>query len=461
MDFFGRQQELGLMNELYSRGGGILVITGRRRVGKTAMVRQFIQDKPSIYLFVDAHKKIDLLLKEFTSEIVRTLHLPSYVHFSTSTEIIRFLLSYKQPIVVVFDEFQRFYQTYPAFYSELQNAWDTRDKDCKTMLILTGSSIGMMERVFMDGGAPLFKRADTILRLKPFRPNEIFSVMQQMSVPNFEEKINLYFLFGGMIHYYQIAERFSCFTWNDVLQRLIFSEYAPLRSEPAEIMVEEFGGAHATYYEILAAIAEGKHTAKEISDFAAIAQTSVWHYLDQIIRLLGIIEYRAPVTENRTSSKKGRYVLIDHFLKFYARYVYRFMSLYESGQYAWLSDHTRKDWASYCGHAFEDLIREMISILAPDTWLSIGSWWDRRGNEIDLVAIGPSGSLLIECKHRMVPMNEASEILARLTILGEQIPGLIHPFRIGIAAEKIEGREKFTKSGHIIIEYQDLEAILS
>ena len=120
----------------------------------------------------------------------------------------------KEPIIIIFDEFQRFSHIYPPFFSELQHAWDSRPSDSRVFLIVTGSSIGMIQHIFLSGGAPLFKRADTLITLQPFPVNKIFPMLDELTHLPLEEKIKIYYLFGGIIHYYYLFNKFSCSEWN-------------------------------------------------------------------------------------------------------------------------------------------------------------------------------------------------------------------------------------------------------
>jgi AAA+ ATPase superfamily predicted ATPase len=112
--FYGREKELKLLQKLYDKLPGMVVINGRRRVGKTSIIREFIKDKKSLYFFVDNNKTIDILIQDFHHQIRDSLDLPGYVKINSPEDLLDFLFSYGEDLIVVFDEFQRFYDIYPA-----------------------------------------------------------------------------------------------------------------------------------------------------------------------------------------------------------------------------------------------------------------------------------------------------------------------------------------------------------
>ena len=447
MRFYGRERELQLMEHLYARAPSFLVVTGRRRIGKTELIKEFCRGKPALYLYVDANKSITALMEEFGRLAAEALNLPGYIRTDTPETFLEFLFSYDQPLIVVFDEFQRFLKIHPSFISQMQRFWDLAGRDSHLFIIISGSSVGMIREIFLLGDAPLFRRADNILTLRPFSPRECFVILGDLGVQDPVEQLNLYLLFGGTIYYYTFLEKYGCTNLESALDQLILSDLAPLGREMSDVVVEEFGREYATYYEILGAIALGKRTLKEIADLVSLPSTSLPPYMRDLVDLLGIIEYRVPVTERGKRSKMGRYIFVDNFLRFYARFIYRNMSLYESGRFVLLKGRILGEWKGFSGWAFEEMARTLLARNLAEGYEEIGTWWNRRGDEIDLLAFGPEGSLAIEIKNRDLTLGEARAILAAL---GERIPlikGLAGPVTTGIAARTIEGREELATEG--------------
>ena len=459
MRFYGRERELQLMEHLYARAPSFLVVTGRRRIGKTELIKEFCRGKPALYLYVDANKSITALMEEFGRLAAEALNLPGYIRTDTPETFLEFLFSYDQPLIVVFDEFQRFLKIHPSFISQMQRFWDLAGRDSHLFIIISGSSVGMIREIFLLGDAPLFRRADNILTLRPFSPRECFVILGDLGVQDPVEQLNLYLLFGGTIYYYTFLEKYGCTNLESALDQLILSDLAPLGREISDVVVEEFGREYATYYEILGAIALGKRTLKEIADLVSLPSTSLPPYMRDLVDLLGIIEYRVPVTERGKRSKMGRYIFVDNFLRFYARFIYRNMSLYESGRFALLKGRILGEWKGFSGWAFEEMARTLLARNLAEGYEEIGTWWNRRGDEIDLLAFGPEGSLAIEIKNRDLTLGEARAILAAL---GEKIPlikGLAGPVTTGIAARTIEGREELATEGFYTADLGDIRRI--
>jgi len=459
MRFYGRERELQLMEHLYARAPSFLVVTGRRRIGKTELIKEFCRGKPALYLYVDANKSITALMEEFGRLAAEALNLPGYIRTDTPETFLEFLFSYDQPLIVVFDEFQRFLKIHPSFISQMQRFWDLAGRDSHLFIIISGSSVGMIREIFLLGDAPLFRRADNILTLRPFSPRECFVILGDLGVQDPVEQLNLYLLFGGTIYYYTFLEKYGCTSLESALDQLILSDLAPLGREMSDVVIEEFGREYATYYEILGAIALGKRTPKEIADLVSLPSTSLPPYMRDLVDLLGIIEYRVPVTERGKRSKMGRYIFVDNFLRFYARFIYRNMSLYESGRFVLLKGRILGEWKGFSGWAFEEMARTLLARNLAEGYEEIGTWWNRRGDEIDLLAFGPEGSLAIEIKNRDLTLGEARAILAAL---GEKIPlikGLAGPVTTGIAARTIEGREELATEGFYTADLGDIRRI--
>jgi AAA+ ATPase superfamily predicted ATPase len=413
MKFYNRERELELLDMLYKSRPSLLVVTGKRRVGKTELIKQFMKNKKSLYFFVDSNKSIDILMSEFNDLLKDGLELPNYVQLNDAETFLDFLTMYEGDVVVAIDEFQRFLKVHPSFITQLQKYWDMRSDQCRLFLIISGSSIGMIRKIFIEEKAPLFKRADNILTLKPFTIHEVFSMLEDIGIKDPDEKLNLYILFGGTIYYYRLFEKYQCTGFADALEKLIFNEFAPLGNEVRDVLIEEFGREHATYYEIISAISRGRCSLSEISDMSHVSANSLPSYFYDLIDLLGIVEHKIPITDIPKKSKRGRYFLKDNFFRFYGYFIYPMLSQYMAGNYATLMEKVSRDWNSFTGRIFEDICRELISKELIDEYPKIGPWWDRKGNEIDVVGVNVDENqlLVIEIKNMELSERSARNIL--------------------------------------------------
>ncbi len=459
MQFYNREKELALMQLLNDRNPSFLVITGKRRVGKTELIKQFIKDQRSLYLFVDSNKSIDILMDEFNQVIKEKLKLPDYIKVDAPENFLEFITSYEHDLVIAIDEFQRFLKVYPSFITQLQKYWDMKPDNCKVFLIVSGSSIGMIRKIFIEAQAPLFKRADNIMTLKPFTIHETFAMLDDLGIKKIEDKLDLYFLFGGTIYYYRLFEKYQCAGFHDALEKLIFSDLAPLKDEVRDIIIEEFGKEHTTYYEIISAISQGKCSMSEISEMTHVSASSLSAYFYDMIDILEIVEHRIPVTDDRKKSKRGRYFLKDNFFRFYGRFIYPMLSQYMAGNYVSLTEKVLQEWQSYTGKIFEDTVRDLIIEKISSDYPEIGSWWNRKGDEIDILGIDWKNrkALAVEIKNKELTQNEAREIL-KLTFGKTKLIKEISEMdsKVGIAARQIENSEQLEKEGFMVWELEDL-----
>jgi len=465
MSFYGRRKELDLLGKLCHNLPGMIVVTGRRRVGKTSLIKEFIKDKKSLYFFVDNNKSVEILMHDFEDQIRDSLEIPAFVKIDTPEDLLEFLFTYQNDLVVVFDEFQRFSELYPPFITQLQKKWDMQGESSRLFIIASGSSVGMMNKIFLEGGAPLFKRADNILQLKPFQPEEIFDFLDNIGIKDREAKLKLYLLFGGMIYYYRLFEKYDCSDFDSALSTLIFDEFGPLKNEIRDVLVEEFGRLHPTYYEIISALARGKSTQKEIADMTHIAPGSLSVYLNNLIHLLGVVEYRVPATDDPNRSKKGRYFLKDNFFRFYARFIYPNLSRFISGREGEsITNLVNKEWQSYSGLIFEDLAGSLLSDRYSADYERTGGWWNRRGDEIDFIALGEGRiPVAVEVKNRMMTAGDALEVIERLEHKIQLIPGFFsdlhekgagHSAFCGVAAKGMTDGDRavLEERGHLFFD---------
>ncbi len=145
-----------------------LVITGKRWVGKTELIKQLSRGRKLVYLFVDSNKSIDILMSGFDRILKDSLGLPEYIQLDDPDKFLQFITTYEKDLVLAIDEFQRFQKISPSFITLLQRYWDMKPDNCGLYLLISGSSVGMIKKIFIQERAPLFKRADNIMTLKPF-----------------------------------------------------------------------------------------------------------------------------------------------------------------------------------------------------------------------------------------------------------------------------------------------------
>jgi len=408
MRFHNREKELNELERIWrlcSASTHFTILTGRRRVGKTELIKQFYTDKTHLYFFI-GRKKPALLLEEL-SEVARTLikDFPTMVKFD---EWLKFLLNnVDQNTVIFIDEFQNFQFVDKSIFSDFQKVIDEYKNKVQVHMIAAGSHITLMDKIFTNSKEPLFGRATETYVLKPMQFKDVSKMLFEIGISDIKNQIQWYSVFGGIPKYYVMAEEQGLAGMDifSALRILLFRDFAPLKEEARSILAEEFGREHPSYFSILEAVALGNSEMTMIANRSGIKVKSIAKYLGQLVRDFRYLDYEVPVTEARPwKSKKGRYFLNDNFFKFWFRYIYRNRSNYEIGNYDILIDKIHQDFESVVGREFEKISMQFLRELntqnkLPFPFSKIGRWW-RKGSEIDIVAINEDSNniLFVECK---------------------------------------------------------------
>lgn len=401
MDFVGRDVEVAFLERALLKPPVFGLIRGRRRVGKTTLAVEVLKRVGGVYLFIDSKKNEKTLLEEFERVLRLEFKLAEYVKVASWSDLFEIILAHNK--LVVFDEFQRVLEVNPSSVMQLQKTWDLKKSTSKAKIFLTGSNVGLLKKIFIEAKAPLFKRLDFDMALKPFTFSQVSTVLSSLGIRDFEEQIRIYSIFGGIPNYYALVEKSSAKTWLDIVNFAVLNPFSPLKDEVRETMIESFGKDHFNYYSVISAIAIGKNTKKEIADYTGILETSIYPYLYDLRELVNVIEYQLPVTEEKDFSKKGRFVLKDNFFKFWFSFIFRNSSAFEQQNYDYVREVIKRDFDSFIGFAFEEVSLEFIKKLnssgkLPEKFSKIGKWWNRKGDEIDIVLTSKTSAMLVECK---------------------------------------------------------------
>jgi AAA+ ATPase superfamily predicted ATPase len=337
-----------------------------------------------MYFFVDK-KTSALLLKEF-SEIVRVNSGSFVPDFSNWDDFIRFLFEYSKDrhLIVVFDEFQNFRSVDPSVFSIFQKYWDSYSDTSRILLVFVGSYIGLMKKIFIDEKEPLYGRSTAKIDLKPLNYRWVRKICIEMGFKSEEEIVKMYSTLGGTPRYYQLVESYGLDSYESILKSMIFGKNALLQDEVRQILINEFGRNYTTYFSILEAASLGKNTLKEISDTTGIPMNSLGKYLNELANTFAIIERREPLLGGK---KMGRYFIKDNMVRFWFRFVNPNISFLESGRYEIALEQTISYLPAFVGRIFEDVVTEIALDNLPFKASGIGRWWNRRGDEIDLVAV--------------------------------------------------------------------------
>lgn len=435
MRFYNRERELSKLQEIASLSGHsahFMLITGRRRVGKTELIRKFAEGRKDVLYFFVSKKKPLVLLEEFRELMTDRMPILKTVSFGSFQDFFSFLFIQmeQQPLFIVFDEFQNFQQVDPSVFSTLQHIWDSRKDAVKGAMICIGSVQTLMQRIFEGAKEPLFGRVTARIYLKPLTANVLAEILSEHHVDSAKHLLTYYTLFGGIPKYYFLLDRYRLFgkSLHEIILKLFCEIDAPLQNEGKELLVEEFGKNYHLYFSILQVIAGGETQMARIADCSGINVNSISKYLDELTTFYQVIERRVPITENRREQKIGRYYLKDPLLRFWFRYISRNQSMIAIGDELALAAKIDADIPTFMGWSFEELTRALLlerndSSIIPFRFSKIGGFWNKSGDvEIDIIALDEEGGniLIGECKLNGNRFSVAEA--KRLKIKAESVP---------------------------------------
>ncbi|NPV53974.1 MAG: ATP-binding protein [Firmicutes bacterium] len=402
--FYDRRRELDILDRLYqSEKSECFVLYGRRRVGKTELIKNFIRGKKHIYFMADLRLEQDLL-RSFSEQIITSVGQSQLegVTFPSWDSAFSFLAqtARQERYVVVLDEFQYLAMVNPAFPSILQRLWDEKLQFTKILLILCGSYVSFIEEHVLGAKSPLYGRRTAQLLLQPVGFPDLSEFFPSYTPTTLVE---VYAVLGGMPGYLRQFD-----PSRDLQQNIldnVLSKEAFLYNEVRFTLMQELRDVRV-YFSILKAIAHGKTKLNEIYLDSGLSDRNVISRYIATLVGLGVIRREFPVTEKHPEkSRKGIYRISDYFIRFWFRFVLPNLSLLEEGcPELVLQRKIIPEFATFVGPVFEDVCREVLmraNILGrlPFVFDRIGRWWDSR-EEVDIVAIGPNVVIFGECKWR-------------------------------------------------------------
>lgn len=397
--FVDREDELDLLKSGFeSETAELFVIYGRRRLGKSALVREAVEGRDDAVYWQATEETSDAQLTNFVDTATETF--PFVEDIKHDWEALLRNLG-REDAIVVLDEFPYLIGSDDALPSKIQRVWDMHLEETSATLVLVGSSISIMEEKVLSGGSPLYGRRTGTIDLPPL---ELGDARQLYPADDPDAIIQTRGVFGGTPYYLRALTPSTSLAEN--IQSHVLSEHGVLHDEPEFLLRTEFGIREPrTYYTVLRAIATGKREANEIADFAGVDSNALGSYLSKL-RRLRLIERDIPVTANPNATRKSRYRLKEPLFRFWFQYVYG-----QQGKLAQLGDDAydrlvEPTFAEYMGPAFEIVCQNALPSLVPKTYQGIGYWWHKR-HELDVVGLASDGTLVAgECKYTTRAMTE-------------------------------------------------------
>ena len=447
-DFFGRKTELQELNNLWLKvpnNSQFLVLYGKRRVGKTELVKEFIKGKSACYYLASKTSARDQLksasstiLNQLGFETASKINFDSWRDFFDQLKVC--LLQAPKERVIVVDEFPYLVESDSAIPSLFQYGWDECLKNTHTMLILMGSSINMMYQHALNYSSPLYGRRTANLLLEPFTFSEAKDFLK---TSDFQLQFSLYSLVGGIPAYLQVLESQKTLGYN--LEQYFLKNNSFLGSEPELLINEEFQDPKI-YLTILKAIGLKRSKFSQIQEISGLNSSQLPFYLKNLLELR-LIQKQIPVTEknesplrgapvgikpqgkaldpkqvsdpdasaevfstNKQNNKKSSYYIQDRFLRFYFSFVFPNISKISSGFYQELIGSKSQILNSLIAKSYEESTLEFIQNTVRQRVLPVfyelGRWWDNE-NEIDLVGLNEDTNsiLFVETKWSQKPVE--------------------------------------------------------
>lgn len=390
--FINRERELAFLETVWSqKAPQLVVLWGKRRVGKTELIKQFMSGKPHIY-FLGESTSEPQQIRHFSEALAAFFKDPLLETrgFAGWEEALRYLAARKEKILLAIDEFPYLIESSRAIPSLFQKAWDEHLSKSPLHLILLGSSISMMEEDVLGLRSPLFGRRTGQWRVDPL---SFVSAALFRKNRSFEDRFSHYAVAGGVPAYWLQFDNKAGF-WENVRHRIL-TKGQPLYEEVEFILREELREPRY-YFALLQAIAQGKRKLAEIVNATGIPQPSANKYLG-VLGDLKIVEREVPVTEKAPAkSKRGYYRMVDEFFRFWFRYVFPYRADLELGNVDSVLGRIRASWPDHLGSVYETVAREAIwdhrDRLFPFT--AAGRWWN-KGEEIDIVAVHPESDSIL------------------------------------------------------------------
>ena len=400
--FIGRKNELKQLNEQYNSDRfEFAVIYGRRRIGKTSLIQEFIKDKNALFFTgLETTQKQNLV--NLSQAILQSnLDDITFSSFQAALEKV-FEKAKKERIIFVIDEYPYLANTYPAISSILQLLIDKNKEDSKLFLILCGSSLSFMEEQVLGYQSPLYGRRTSQYKIRPF---SFFETCDYFSSFSYEEKAFIYGLTSGIPLYLSLFRENKSLKQNII--DIFLSSNGYLFEEPTNLIKQECRDP-STYNSIIQAIASGATKLSEISNQVGIETGLCTTYIKKLISL-GIIIKDYPIY--KPSKKQTIYLLEDHMFQFWYKFILPNISLINIGMGEKVYEKIEPHFYEFMGYIFEDICKQYLWLLntreeLPLFFLKLGRWWGNDARikveaEIDILAYNDENQILLgECKWR-------------------------------------------------------------
>lgn len=394
MKFYDRTKELEALRkieQLSATSAQMTVMTGRRRIGKTTLIKTAFTKIPFVYFFVG--KKSETLLCSELAEIIRETLGEDLGDFSSFPRLLGAILSIakRRNFTLVFDEFQNIAYTRPSIFSDIQDVWDSNKGESHINLVICGSLYSKMKQIFEDKEEPLYGRATARFKIRPFDIATLKTILADHN-PGYtaEDLLCLYMVKGGVAKYVEQLMTRGAVTKDGII-RDVFSLGSYFLGEGQEMLRDEFGKDYGNYFSILSALSSGETSRGDVKSYTGLEAGG---YLDRLEKDYDIVSRRRPYLAGE-NTKNVEYVIADNFLNFWFRFIYRYRSAVEVGNLEWLQQKVLADYESYSGPILERFFRQVYA--ETGLYNTVTNYWRKKDgkDEIDLIAVNDTEKSIV------------------------------------------------------------------
>jgi len=421
--FYDRKTEISELNKIESQSkktACFTVLTGRRRIGKTELLKKFSEDKNSSYLFTSRSSE-KILCGQWQKKLEHDIGLKIFGEIQTLADLFEQIMLYSQTqhFILIIDEFQDLEFVNPSFFSLMQNLWDSNKDRSKINLIACGSVYSMMTKIFKDKKEPLFGRATHFIHLQPFAPSVVKEILRDFNSKfKSEDLLCLYMLSGGVAKYLFLLMQAGATTKAKMLDA-VTNMASPFLTDGKDVLVSEIGKDYGIYFSILKCISSGLTSQSEID---SQIQKNTGAYLQNLEKVFGAIKPVRPLYA-KEGSRNVRWQIVDEYMRFYFYFIYAHQDLIEYGSFDTLKEYILRDYETFTGKTLEHYFTAKIA--EEEKFSKIGGWWDRKSqNELDIITVNDSDKscVIYEVKRQSKKIN-FTPLNAKAEIFRENIPG--------------------------------------
>ncbi|MHA1150713.1 MAG: ATP-binding protein [Promethearchaeota archaeon] len=450
--FINREEELALLEREWKKTTGSLVILhGRRRIGKTRLLLEFCSDKKGIF-YIAEDSSVQIQIEGLKAKIAELLNdqLLETLNIQAWDQLFEYLNKNapNERFYLVIDEFTYLIKSDKRILSILQKYWDTAFSSANILILLSGSLLGLMSEKVLSYSSPLYGRRSRDILLGGL---SFFNSCKFLNM-KFEDQLKAFFIIGGIPEYLLKASEYN--DLNSFLEGEFFNKQGYFYREPHFIISQEFREIK-TYFSIMNAIAFGNTKPSRIANFVGINTREIYPYLENLMRL-GFVERETPLIGNQ---KKGLYFIKDEVFDFWFNFIHKYREEIERRMY----NLETKSFDPFFGKKFEKFcLLEVVPKLLPNV-SKIGRWWYKK-EEIDIIAINEQKKeiIFIECKWSDLNAQKSNQVIENLK---RKTPSVRwnnedRVERFGILAHGIKNKKSLISKNIIALDLEDFQSLL-